>query len=114
MAHQSVHRIPTPEESASWREVAERASSPEAQAEAASRFRKLQAAEEQEGFAGDLRREISALLKREGQPPHWLASKVGIEVGLLSDFRTADATLTSDAVTRLVEVLGLHLVADAR
>lgn len=68
-------------------------------------------AEREPGFSGDLRRAITAARR----PSHELAAELGIDVHLLEEFRTGEATLPSDVVNRLVEALGLRLtVADAR
>lgn len=71
-------------------------------------LRKIQAAAEQPGFFGDVRRAI-ALSRR---PIDELASEIGVEPRLLSDFRAGDAEMPSAALDRLIEVLGLRLMQE--
>lgn len=73
-----------------------------------AKFHKLQSAKQEPGFSGALRRAISA----DSRLPHELAAAVKIDVRLLEDFRTGDATLPSDAIDRLVDALHLRLVAE--
>lgn len=72
------------------------------------RCHKRQQAAQEPGFSGDLRRAINAArrLSRE------LAAQLGIDVQLLEDFRCRDATLPTDVVDRLVDVLHLRLMAE--
>lgn len=71
-------------------------------------IRKRDLAAEEPGFSGDLRRAINAARR----PSRELAAQLGIDVRLLEEFRAGEATLQSDAVDRLVHVLGLRLVAE--
>lgn len=71
-------------------------------------LRKIQAAAEQPGFFGDVRRAI-ALSRR---PIDELASEIGVEPHLLSDFRAGDAEMPSAALDRLIAVLGLRLMQE--
>lgn len=67
---------------------------------------KIRAAAEQPGFFGDVRRAI--LLSRPSTSD--LASKIGVEAGLFSDFRAGEAELPAAAMDRLIEILGLRLM----
>jgi hypothetical protein len=108
-----VYRTVTPEEAARNRAIAEAEHTPEAKAANLAKFRRMQAAEAEEGFLGDLRRGISAALIRERKGVFRFAEQVGIDADRLESFREGEATLSSDTVARLVEMLGLHLTADA-
>jgi hypothetical protein len=68
--------------------------------------RKLLAALREPGFSGDLRRAIKASRSDYRE----LAQALEIDVQLLDAFRTGDALLPSDAIERLVAILGLKLV----
>lgn len=72
------------------------------------RFQKRRQAAQEPGFSGDLRRAINAARR----PSHELAAQLGIDVRLLEDFRCGDATLPTDVVDRLVNVLHLRLMAE--
>jgi len=65
-------------------------------------------AETEPGFAGDLRRAITAARRPQ------LAAEIGIDTGLLEDFREGHAVLPFEAVDRLVTLLGLRLMAEIR
>jgi hypothetical protein len=71
-------------------------------------FRKIKAVAEQSGFFGDIRRAI--LLSR--RPIKELATTVGVEPRVLSDFRAADAELSPAELDRLVAALGLRLMQE--
>lgn len=71
-------------------------------------FRKIRAAAEQPGFFGDVRRAI--LLAAPSVPD--LATAIGIDRRVLSDFQAGDAELSSDALDRLLAQLGLRLMQE--
>jgi hypothetical protein len=71
-------------------------------------FRKLKAAAEQSGFFGDVRRAI--LLSRSPIPE--LASTIGVEWRLLSDFQAGEAEIPAAALDRLLDQLGLRLMQE--
>ena len=70
--------------------------------------RKMQAAAREPGFLGDVRRAITF----SRRPVSELATELGIEERLLSDFRAADADLPSVALAMLVDILGLRLMRE--
>jgi hypothetical protein len=74
------------------------------------RMRKIKAAAEQPGFMGDLRRAI-ALAHR---PVEELAAEIGVDLQLLSDFRSGDAELPSPVLDGLIAALGLRLMQEIR
>jgi hypothetical protein len=51
-------------------------------------------------------------IRNAGRPIRKIAEEARIDLDLLSAFRTGEATLPSDAVDRLVAVLGLTLVEE--
>ena len=69
-------------------------------------LRKIQAAAEQPGFFGDLRRAIVASRRSVDE----LSAGIGVDQRLLSDFRAGDAELPAAALERLVDTLGLRLM----
>jgi hypothetical protein len=69
---------------------------------------KLLTAEQEPGFSGSLRRAISAAQV----PITGLAESIAIDPRQLDAFRTGEATLPSDVVDRLVDVLHLRLVEE--
>jgi len=71
-------------------------------------LRKVQAACEQPGFFGDVRRAM-ALSRR---PIDELAAEIGVDSRLLSDFRAGDAGLPPAALERLIDTLGLRLMQE--
>jgi len=71
-------------------------------------LRKVQAACEQAGFFGDVRR-ATALSRR---PIDELAGEIGVAPHLLSDFRAGDAELPPTALERLISTLGLRLMQE--
>jgi hypothetical protein len=79
-------------------------------AENISHIRKIQAAAEQPGFFGDVRRAI-ALCRR---PVAELAQHIGVDPHLFSDFRAGEADLPPAALDRLLETLGLRLMQEIR
>jgi hypothetical protein len=68
--------------------------------------KRMDAATDEPGFSGDLRRAIRSSRRDQRE----LARELGIEVQLLEAFRAGDAALPSDVVDRLVALLGLKLV----
>jgi ribosome-binding protein aMBF1 (putative translation factor) len=73
-------------------------------------FARRRDAEAEAGFAGDLRRAITAARRPTGQ----LAAELGVSAGLLEDFREGTAGLPFEAVERLIESLGLRLMQEIR
>jgi len=71
-------------------------------------LRKIQAAAEQPGFFGDLRRAIAASRRSVDE----LSAGIGVDQRLLSDFRAGDAELPAAALERLVDTLGLRLMQE--
>jgi hypothetical protein len=71
-------------------------------------FHKVQSAAEQPGFFGDIRRAI--LLSR--RPMNELATTIGVEPRVLSDFRAAEAVLSPVELDRLVTALDLRLMQE--
>lgn len=71
-------------------------------------LRKLQAAERESGFSGDLRRAINAARRPLGE----LAAKVGVDLDVLQAFRAGEAPLPTHVVDRLTELLNLRLMAE--
>jgi hypothetical protein len=73
-------------------------------------IRKIQAAAQQPGFFGDVRRAIAACRR----PVDELAKQIGVDARLLSDFRAAEAELPPAVLDRLIESLGLRLMQEIR
>ena len=71
-------------------------------------LRKIQAAAEQPGFFGDLRRAIVASRRSVDE----LSAEIGVDQRLLSDFRAGDTELPAAALERLVDTLGLRLMQE--
>jgi hypothetical protein len=71
-------------------------------------LRKIQAAAEQPGFFGDLRRAIAASRRSVDE----LSAGIGVDQRLLSEFRAGDAELPAAALERLVDTLGLRLMQE--
>jgi hypothetical protein len=95
---------PTPEQDEEYRRMVE---IEEAGREANIAFvKKRDAAADEPGFSGDLRRAIRSSRRDQRE----LASDLGIDVELLEAFRAGDAALPSDVIDRLVDLLGLKLV----
>lgn len=67
--------------------------------------RSIEAAAQEPGFSGDLRRAIMAA----GIPSVDLATRSGVSVTVLEDFRAGRLALNSDVINRLIEALGLQL-----
>jgi len=94
----------TPEQAAEYRRaVAEEEAAREANIAA---VKKKDAAAAKPGFSGDLRRAINASRTDIRE----LSRELGVDARLLEAFRRGDAPLPSDAVDRLVALLGLKLV----
>jgi hypothetical protein len=72
--------------------------------------RKLVRAAEEPGFSGDLRRAIRASRRR----PDQLAAEIGVDPELFDRFCTGEADLPTPALDRLINELGLKLVAEVR
>ena len=70
--------------------------------------RKIQAAAEQPGVFGDIRRAV--LLSRPSIAE--LAVVIGVEARLLSDFQAGEAELPAAALDRLLATLGLRLMQE--
>jgi hypothetical protein len=71
-------------------------------------LRKIQAAAQQPGFFGDLRRAIVASHRSLDE----LSARIGVDQRLLSDFRAGNAELPAAALERLVDTLGLRLMQE--
>ena len=96
----------TPEQKKALQEAVERELA--GKEENIAHFRKIKAAAEQPGFFGDVRRAI--LLSRPSIPE--LATAIGVDWRLLSDFQAGDAELPAAALDRLIETLGLRLMQE--
>ena len=73
-------------------------------------LRKIKAAAAQSGFFGDARRAIVL----SGRPVDELAKAIGVAGRLLSDFRAGEAELPSEALDRLLDLLGLRIMLEIR
>ena len=71
-------------------------------------IRKIKTAAEQPGFFGDVRRAISF----SRRPVQELATEIGVDWRLLSDFRAGDAELPSAAIEKLIATLALRLMQE--
>lgn len=69
---------------------------------------RIQAAAAKLGFFGDVRRAIIVARR----PVDKLAKEIGVDPRLLSDFRSGDAELPAAALDRLIQTLGLRLMAE--
>jgi hypothetical protein len=96
----------TPEQRQAWRQAVEQEMA--GKEENIAHFRKIKTAAEQPGFFGDVRRAI--LLSRPSIVK--LASDIGVEPRVLSDFQAGDAELPAAALDRLIETLGLRLMQE--
>jgi hypothetical protein len=96
----------TPEQRKEWRQLVDLEI--EGKEKNIERVRKIKAAAEQPGFFGDVRRAI--LLSRPSIPD--LATSIGVDWLLLSDFQAGDADLPAIALDRLMESLGLRLMQE--
>jgi hypothetical protein len=94
----------TPEQKKAYREAVEREMAGK-EANIAHCL-KIKSAAEQPGFFGDVRRAI--ILSRPSICD--LASAIGVEQRLLSDFQAGEAELPAAALERLLETLGLRLM----
>jgi len=96
----------TPEQKRQWEAAV--AAEQAGQEENLAHHRKIQAAAREPGLLGDVRRAVTI----SRQPVRDLASQIGIDERLLSDFRAAEADLPSAALARLVDILGLRLMQE--
>jgi ribosome-binding protein aMBF1 (putative translation factor) len=106
-AHQ--HRVYlefTPEQRAAWQQAASKEQA--GKAENIAHFRRIESAAQDPGFFGDIRR---AILISQYSPTE-LATNIGIDPLVLSDFRAGEAELPASALSRLIEVLGLRLIQE--
>jgi hypothetical protein len=94
----------TPEQKQQYQNAA--AAELAAKAENLAHHRKIQAAANEPGLLGDMRRAITF----SRRPVHDLAAELGIDERLLSDFRAADADLPAEILAKLVDCLGLRLM----
>jgi len=94
----------TSEQRKTWRETVEQEMA--GKDENIAHFRKIKAAMEQPGFFGDVRRAI--LLSRPSLDD--LATAIGVDPRILSDFQAGEAQLPAAALDRLIETLGLRLM----
>jgi ribosome-binding protein aMBF1 (putative translation factor) len=103
---QRVFLTPTDEQRAEkQRAIAEEEA---ARDEIVAAYARRRQAEAEPGLAGDLRRAITAARRPQ------LAAEIGVDAGLLEDFREGHAVLPFEAVDRLVTLLGLRLMAEIR
>ena len=103
-----IYREFTPAEREAWlRSVAE-AESPEERAESDEYFRLAEAAAAEPTFSGELRRAIHGVHQRR-MFVTTLLERAQIDWETLRPFMIGEATLPSDVIDRLVNVLGLHL-----
>jgi hypothetical protein len=96
----------TPEQQVQWRKSAQEELA--GKGENVVHHRKIIDAAEQSGFLGDIRRAMMATRR----PLAEIAASIGIDQQLLSDFRSAEADLPTDALERLVGTLGLRLMQE--
>jgi hypothetical protein len=96
----------TPEQRKAYRETIEQELAGKDQNIAHAR--KIMAAADLPGFFGDVRRAILLLRPSVGD----LATAIGVEPRVLSDFQAGDADLPAAALDRLIETLGLRLMQD--
>src|SRR4051794_5292192 len=94
----------TPDQKKTYREAVEQELA--GKEENIAHFRKIKQAAEQPGFFGDVRRAI--LLSRPSTGD--LATAIGVEPRVLSDFQAGDAELPAAALDRLIETLSLRLM----
>jgi hypothetical protein len=96
----------TPQQKAEWESAAQQELA--GKDESIAHSRKIKAAAEQRGYFGDVRRAI--ILSR--RPIQELATDIGVDSALLSDFRAGDADLPPAALDRLLETLGLRVMQE--
>jgi hypothetical protein len=96
----------TPEQRKAYRETVEQELA--SKDENIAHVRKIVAAADLPGFFGDVRRAILLLRPSIGD----LASAIGVEPRMLSDFQAGDAELPAASLDRLIETLGLRLMQD--
>lgn len=96
----------TPEQKRAWREAAEQELA--GKEENIVHLRKIKAAAEQPGFFGDIRRAI--LLSRFSTGD--LATTIGVDWRVFSDFQSGETQLPTAALDRLIEALGLRLMQE--
>ena len=76
--------------------------------ENSAHYQKILHASKQSGFFADIRRAMMA----SRNPLSELADNIGVDQGLLSDFRAAEAELPSAVLDRLIRGLGLRLMQE--
>jgi hypothetical protein len=96
----------TPEQRHAWRIAAEQEL--QAKDENLAHFQRLKVAAGQPGLLGDIRRAIVS----SRRPSSEIAQAAGIDDALLSEFRAGEAELSTPALGRLVEALGLRLMQE--
>lgn len=96
----------TPEERAHWQQAVEHAQAERGESDEYLRLASVAAAEET--FSGELRRAIHDLHGQQMFLPT-LLERAQIDWPTLRAFLIGEATLPSDAIDRLIQVLGLHL-----
>jgi hypothetical protein len=101
-----VHLRLTTEQRNEWRAVVEEELA--GKDENTAHIQKVRAAAERPGFFGDVRRAI--ILSR--RPIAQLASDIGVEPLLFSDFRAGEAELPAANLDRLLKTLGLRLMQE--
>jgi len=94
----------TPEQATEYeRAVAEEEASREANI---AKVKRMDLAAAEVGFSGELRRAIRSSRRDHRE----LARELGIDLEAFEAFRTGDASLPSDVIDQLVDLLGLKLV----
>jgi hypothetical protein len=96
----------TPEQRKAWRQLVDQELA--GKDNNIAHLRRIKSAAQQPGFFGDVRRAI--LLSRPDIAK--LATTIGVEPRLLSDFQAGDAELPAAALDRLIEELGLRLMQE--
>ncbi len=96
----------TPEERAHWQQSVKTASAERQESDEYLRLASSAAAEET--FSGELRRAIHALHGQQMFLPT-LMERAQVDWPTLRAFLIGEATLPSDVIDRLIQVLGLHL-----
>jgi hypothetical protein len=96
----------TPEQRNAYREAVEQEIA--GKDENIAHFQKIAAAAERPGFFGDVRRAIL----QSRRPISDLATTIGVDWQILSEFRAGEAELPAAALDRLIESLGLRLMQE--
>jgi hypothetical protein len=100
----------TPAERAAWQRAVAEVESPEARAQSHEYFRLAEAAAAEPTFSGELRRAIHGVHRQE-MFLDMLMERAKVDWDTLRPFLIGEASLPSEVIDRLVDVLGLHLQA---